>query len=66
MQGMGQNVGRCLTPRHQFAVLPNKTVAIGHGHILELRNKETAAQRRIKHRERIFIPARMQSESGEF
>ena len=33
MQGMRQDVSGCLAPRHQFAVVPDESVAIRHGHV---------------------------------
>jgi len=32
MQGMGQHVGGGIAPRHKLAVVPDKTVAVGHRH----------------------------------
>jgi hypothetical protein len=32
MQGMGQYVGGGFAPGHELAVVPDETVAVGHGH----------------------------------
>jgi hypothetical protein len=32
VQGMGKDVGGSLAPGHKFTVLPNKAVAVRHGH----------------------------------
>jgi len=33
VQGVGEDVGGCFAPGHELAVLPNKSVAIRHGHV---------------------------------
>lgn len=38
VQGVRQDVGGCFAPRHQVAVVPDKTVAIRHGHDFVLRS----------------------------
>src|SRR5690606_9009817 len=39
MQGMGQHVGSRVAPRHQFAVIPNHAITIGHRHSCLLLNR---------------------------
>ena len=44
VQGMGQYMGVGLAPRHQFAVVPDQTITVGHRHRSTLQNKAACAR----------------------
>jgi hypothetical protein len=44
VQGMGQDMRVGLAPRHQFTVVPDQTITVGHRHRSTLQNKAACAR----------------------
>jgi hypothetical protein len=40
VEGVGEHVGGCFTPRNEFAVVPDETVAVCHRHDGDLQLKQ--------------------------